>query len=112
MEIRYYRAPNGRSPFMAWLEKLPDRTVRAKIKVKIDRLMRGLFGDTRAVGGGVEELRLHFGPGYRIYYGRIRETIVLLHGGEKRGQRRDIAKAKAYWSAFLEVRDDKTQSER
>ena len=104
VEVRYYIAKSGKAPFIEWLEKLKDRVARAKIKVKIDRLMRGLFGDTKSVGQGIEELRIHYGPGYRVYYGRIRNTVILLLcGGTKGGQRRDIERAKRYWSDYLEA---------
>lgn len=104
IEIRYYLAQDRSAPFIKWLEGLNDRVVRARIKVRIDRLERGLFGDTRALGGGIEELRIHAGPGYRIYYGRIERTVILLlSGGTKDRQQRDIERARQYWAAFLEA---------
>ena len=108
IEIRYFIARDGKAPFIEWLEGLKDRGVRARIKVRIDRLKRGLFSDTKALGGGIEELRIHIGPGYRTYYGRIGKLIVLLLcGGTKNQQRRDIDNAKAYWSDFLETENGK-----
>lgn len=108
MEIRYYITSGGKAPFIDWLEGLKDRTARAKIKVRIDRLMLGLFGDAKKLGNGIEELRISYGPGYRIYYGRIGRTIVLLlRGGTKKHQSEDIAKAKGYWANFLEDSDEK-----
>ncbi len=113
IEIRYYIANNGRAPFIEWLEGLSDRNVRARIKVRIDRLMRGLFGDTKALGDGIEELRIHYGPGYRIYYGRIEGRIViLLCAGTKDRQKKDIDRAKAYWSDFLEARHGKAEGKK
>lgn len=80
--------------FFSWLENLRDRTGRSKLLVRIDRVRLGLFGDTKSVGHGVYELRINFGPGYRIYYARLGKDIVfLLAGGDKSSQKNDIKKA-------------------
>ena len=80
--------------FATWLRTLRDRQARARIQVRIDRLQLGLAGDVRPVGEGVSELRIDYGPGYRVYFiRRGRECIVLLAGGDKRTQERDIRKA-------------------
>lgn len=82
--------------FKAWLSGLRDRQAFLAIGVRLARLARGLLGDHRPLGDGVSELRIHFGPGYRIYVARRGEKlIVLLHGGDKGSQARDIEKAKA-----------------
>ena len=81
--------------FRLWLDGLRDRRARLRIDDRLRRLASGGAGDTKAVGDGVQELRLHFGPGYRIYYLRHdRVLIILLNGGDKSSQARDIAKAK------------------
>jgi putative addiction module killer protein len=81
--------------FRDWLKKLRDRKARLRIGERIDRLVAGNFGDTKSVGDGVQELRMRFGPGYRIYYiWRGDVLIILLMGGDKDSQVRDIAKAK------------------
>ena len=80
--------------FATWLRTLRDRKARARIQVRIDRLRLGLPGDAKPVGEGVSELRIDYGPGYRVYFvRRRREYIVLLAGGDKRTQDRDIDKA-------------------
>jgi putative addiction module killer protein len=80
--------------FAAWFRKLRDRQARARIQVRIDRLQLGLAGDVRPVAEGVSELRIDYGPGYRVYFvQRGRERVILLAGGDKRAQRRDIKKA-------------------
>jgi putative addiction module killer protein len=80
--------------FASWVDDLKDRKTRARILDRIDRLASGNFGDCAPVGSGVFELRLHFGPGYRIYYVRQGETVVvLLCGGDKASQARDIRRA-------------------
>jgi putative addiction module killer protein len=102
-QIKYYRDARGRAPFLEWLEALGDRVARAKIKTRIDRLERGHFGDYRFLGGGVHELKIHFGPGYRIYFGIFERTIVvILHGGSKQTQERDIQTAKERWMTIKE----------
>ena len=82
--------------FAAWLEKLKDRNARARIQVRLDRLALGLAGDVKPVGGGVSELRVDHGPGYRVYFKQQgRELVMLLIGGDKRTQGRDIERAVA-----------------
>jgi putative addiction module killer protein len=99
--IKYYKNDRGQSPFWEWLESLKDRVARANVKVRIDRLERGSFGDWRPVGGGVHELKIHLGPGYRIYFGFLgRSVVVILAGGSKRTQGHDIEKAKGFWKAI------------
>jgi putative addiction module killer protein len=80
--------------FANWLRALRDCQARARIQVRIDRLQLGLPGDVKPVGEGVSELRIDYGPGYRVYFTkRGRELIILLAGGDKRTQERDIKKA-------------------
>ena len=82
--------------FAEWLAELADTRAAAQIAARIDRMGFGLMGDVKAVGDGVSEARIHYGPGYRLYFvQRGRELIVLLCGGDKSSQRRDITKAKA-----------------
>ena len=74
----------------------------AIIQARLNRVRLGNFGDARALGGGVEELRIDYGPGYRIYFGRDGQTVVvLLCAGDKQSQRHDIETAKAYWRDYL-----------
>lgn len=80
--------------FARWFAKLRDRQARARINARIRRLSLGSAGDVKPVGGGVSEMRIDCGPGYRVYYTQAGETlIVLLVGGDKRFQRRDIKRA-------------------
>ena len=81
--------------FSKWLSTLRDRTAKARILVRIDRLRLGLAGDTKSVGDSVSELRIDHGPGYRVYYSWCgRGLVLLLAGGDKRTQKRDILKAR------------------
>jgi putative addiction module killer protein len=80
--------------FAAWFQRLRDKQAKARIQVRIDRLMLGNAGDVRPVGDGVSELRIDYGPGYRVYYVRRGNMlIVLLAGGDKRTQSGDIETA-------------------
>lgn len=80
--------------FANWFRALRDRQARARIQVRIDRLQLGLHGNAKPVGEGVSELRIDYGPGYRVYFMRRgRELIILLAGGDKRTQDRDIQRA-------------------
>ncbi len=80
--------------FVTWLRRLRDRQARARIQVRIDRLQLGLPGNVRPVGEGVSELRIDYGPGYRVYFVRRgRGCVILLAGGDKRTQNRDVKKA-------------------
>lgn len=96
-----YETTDGASPFATWLDSLKDAKARAAIRVRLDRLALGMLGNHHDVSGGVWELRIDFGPGYRIYYGEWKGyVVILLLGGTKRGQNRDIAVAKKYFDDF------------
>ena len=91
----------GKDLYGEWLDNLTDTEGRTAIAVRIDRVAAGNFGDHRSVGQGVWELRIHCGPGYRVYYGEDGPAIVLLLcGGDKRSQRKDISKARRLWAAY------------
>ncbi|HEY1932425.1 MAG TPA: type II toxin-antitoxin system RelE/ParE family toxin [Acetobacteraceae bacterium] len=80
--------------FRQWLDDLADRRAAERIAQRIVRLQAGLLGDVRPVGGGVAELRIDYGPGYRVYFVQRGHVLcILLCGGDKRSQRRDIARA-------------------
>ncbi len=101
--VDYYQDPSGRKPFRDWLYCLRDRVAIARITARLGRLELGNFGDCKFVGNGVRELRISYGPGYRVYYGIHQQSIVLLLlGGDKRGQKRDIDLAVQYWREHQE----------
>lgn len=102
-ELQIYRDPNGREPFTEWLASIRDRKTRNRIQVRLDRLEYGHFGDCKSIGQGIFEIRLQFGAGYRIYFGEVDRTVVLiLGGGDKSSQPRDIEHVEAYWLAYKE----------
>lgn len=87
--------------FQAWLDSLRDRRAAARIKVRIDRLAEGNPGDVKPVGDGLSEMRIDYGPGYRVYFAnRGGIVVILLCGGDKGSQARDIEKAKAMAMAW------------
>jgi putative addiction module killer protein len=99
-EIRYYVAAGGAAPFADWFAKL-DAVVGARITRAIARVEQGNFSNVKSVGEGVLEYRIDFGPGYRVYFGRDGDTIViLLTGGTKKRQQRDIEAAHGYWQDY------------
>jgi putative addiction module killer protein len=103
-ELVEYQEPDGSVPFRAWLTKLKDRTARARIDARLLRIRRGNCGDAKSVGDGVHELRVDYGPGYRVYFAPVGDrVVVLLIGGDKRTQAADIKKAKKYWSTYQEA---------
>lgn len=102
LEILHYQTAVGRRPFEEWFWAFRDPVIRNRIKIRLNRLQFGNLGDAKAVGAGVWELRLHFGPGYRIYIGFCgSDVVILLNGGEKSGQERDIRCAKEFWEDYL-----------
>jgi putative addiction module killer protein len=100
-DIEVYLTEEGRAPFTDWLNPLRDIRGRAKIRTRLDRVRLGNFGDRTSVGGGVEELRIDFGPGYRVYFGQVGSKVVLLLcGGDKSTQEQDICEARRYWKDY------------
>ncbi len=94
---------NGKSPFADWLTSLKDIKTRAIVRVRLDRLRLGNWGDCKSVGEGVQELRIDFGPGYRVYLGQEGDVVILLLcGGSKKSQSKDIEKANQYWHDYQE----------
>ena len=99
--VREYINPDGTSPFRKWLSSLPVET-RARIQARVLRFEAGNLGDHKAVGDSVWEARLDFGPGYRLYFAKTGRTVILLLiGGDKRSQSKDISQAKQYWAQYL-----------
>lgn len=101
IELRSYQTADARRPFDAWLAGLRDPAAKARVGVRLARLRFGNFGDCKPVGAGVLELRIDHGPGYRVYFGRDGdELVLLLVGGDKRTQATDIGKAKEFWNDY------------
>lgn len=101
--LRNYKAVKGSVPFVDWLDALNDSVARQCIRRRLDRVEIGNLGNYRPVGDGVYELKFDFGPGYRIYFAEEAEVLViLLCGGDKSSQVKDIKTAKMYWQELLE----------
>lgn len=100
--IEVYSSEKGKSPFSEWLGKLPTN-VRARISARISRFEDGNLGDVKMLGKGLYEARMFFGSGYRLYFTIVNQkVIVLLAGGDKSSQRKDIERAKEYLENYLE----------
>ena len=108
--IREYITPQGKNPFRDWLRRI-DLRVQARIQARVLRFEAGNLGDHKSVGDGVWEARLDFGPGYRLYFGKDGSSmILLLIGGDKASQFRDIRTAQSYWADYRkETKDGKTK---
>jgi putative addiction module killer protein len=99
-ELLYYLASGGAQPFAEWFVEL-EPVSRAKVTRALVRLQQGNFSNVKSVGEGVLEYRIDFGPGYRVYFGRDGEALViLLTGGTKKRQQRDIEAARGYWRDY------------
>jgi putative addiction module killer protein len=100
--VKLYQAPDGAYPYEVWVDGLKDKVTRHKIQARITRIRQtGNLGRWNSVGGGVVEIALDFGAGYRVYAGRVGlKLILLLCGGDKRTQGTDIANAKNYFAEY------------
>lgn len=99
--INEYVDEKGVAPYSIWLDTIKDKKMRAIIIARVDRMELNNFGDSRPVGEGISELRIHMGPGYRVYYAQEgRNIYILLCGGDKSSQSNDIKLAKKYWASF------------
>jgi putative addiction module killer protein len=100
-EIKKLELQGGLVPFDEWFDSLHDWKMQAAVDARLARVRAGNFGDSKSVGGGVFELRLALGPGLRIYYAlHGRQVVVLLGGGDKSNQSRDIRRAQQLWQQF------------
>ena len=106
--IREYFEPSGRSPFARWFESL-NAPAAAKVTTALIRIEQGNFSNTKSVGAGVYECRIDFGPGYRVYFGKDGDMIViLLGGGTKKRQDKDILTAKECWNDYKQRKAKET----
>lgn len=98
-KVEFYVTTKGKIPFMEWLESLKDIKARVQIKKRLRRAELGNLGEYNTVGQGVFEMKIHFGPGYRVYFGMEgQRLVILLCGGDKRTQSKDIKLAHEYWA--------------
>jgi putative addiction module killer protein len=103
VSVLVFRTRDGRLPFDEWLRELRDQNAVARVMARIGRVRRGNLGDCKPVGKGVCELRVDYGPGYRVYFGQKgSKVVILLCGGDKRTQNRDIRTAQSYWTDYNE----------
>jgi putative addiction module killer protein len=103
VKVLIYEDINGKAAYSHWLDNLRDQRAAAKIEVRVRRIRLGNLGYWDPVGEGVGEIKIDYGPGYRVYFGRVGSTIVvLLCGGDKKTQKKDIERAKEFWRDFKE----------
>lgn len=110
LHLTVFETDNGKEPFTEWMLSL-DAATRNRVLTRILRVKTGNFGDCKFLEEGIFELRFCFGSGYRVYFGKDRETkaiIILLCGGNKGTQRKDIEKAKQYWRLYNEQKTKKS----
>ena len=101
LSVVHYVTEAGKDRYQAWIERLKDKVAKAAITRRVIRIELGDLGDYKRIGDGLSELRIDVGPGYRVYYGSVETTIVvLLIAGTKGTQERDIVRAKTYWQDF------------
>lgn len=102
-EVEIYETRDGKKPFQQWFDSLYDLRLCRAVMRRVDRMSLGNFGDHRALGEGLFELRIHEGPGLRIYYGRFgNRVVIVLSGGDKSKQLKDIHRAHMYWREYRE----------
>jgi putative addiction module killer protein len=97
--IDLFRYTDGRCPFTDWFDSLKT-DVQAVVAKRLDRVEKGLLGDSDPVGEGVSELRIHYGPGYRIFVGFLKDIVVVLTGCDKTAQKRTIPLAQGIWKEY------------
>ena len=100
IEIEFFEDYDGKEPFTEWFKSLKDAMARIKLRQKLDRMAKGNFGDVEPVGKGVSESKIDYGPGYRIYFVDLKKKILILHGGDKRTQAKDIKKSHEYYKEY------------
>ena len=99
--LEYYETADGNVPFREWFAALRDRKAQATVDARLGRVQLGNLGEYEPVGDGVLELKIDVGPGYRVYFGPVgRALILLLCGGDKSTQKKDIKTARSYWADY------------
>ena len=106
-DIKIFQTKAGKRPFNDWLSKIKDKKDKIRIRRRVDRLQLGHYGDFKKLKKNLYELRLFFGPGYRVYFTeQNNEIILLLLGGDKKTQEKDIEKAEKYLEIILGENDE------
>ncbi len=110
-KIELYVTTEGSCPFEDWLTRLKNAKARAKIRVRLDRVSSGNLGDYKSLGSGIFELRIDYGPGYRVYFGQQGEVmVILLCCGDKSSQTSDIRNAEKFWADYKSRQGESDES--
>lgn len=111
IDVKLYRQNDGTEPFSEWLKNLSSSSAKSRVAKAVTKMETGLMADVKSVGKGVQELRLHFEKGYRIYFGYDGHTlIVLLAGSDKKNQQRQIELAHGYWEDYKKQKEEASQT--
>jgi putative addiction module killer protein len=106
-QVEYFVTESGKAPAKEWLDGLKDKITQAILYKRIRQAGMGNFGKTRFIGHGIQELKIDYGPGYRIYYGIYQDRLILLlMAGTKSSQQSDINKAKVFWTEWQECQNE------
>lgn len=106
-EIIEYVTPDGHNPFHEWFLSLKDARAKMRISKRLNTAKAGNLGETRPIGGGAHEMKIDYGPGYRLYFANDgKDIIILLCGGTKRTQQKDINLAQEYWAAYKQEKGE------
>jgi putative addiction module killer protein len=109
LDLIVYQQATGQRPFDKWFDSLRDKQAQSRILMRLRQVRSGTLGDCKPVGEGVIELRIDVGAGYRVYCGRFGEALViLLCGGDKSSQSKDIERAKNYWADWKRSRNEQS----
>jgi putative addiction module killer protein len=99
--LEYYETADGKVPFREWFVTLRDHKAQARIDARLARVQLGNLGESEPVGEGVMELKIDYGPGYRVYFGQVGTSLILLlYGGDKSTQKKDIKTARKHWADY------------
>lgn len=109
-EIQLYHEAGGACPYAEWYQGLKDKKTQAIIDYRLSRVEAGTLGDCKALGEGIYELRIHHGPGWRVYFAQVGNRIILLLcGSDKSSQQQHILKAKAFWKDYQQRMEASSQ---
>lgn len=111
--LRFYSTRSGKEPYREWIDELRDTIAVAQINTRVRRLLLGQYGDIDHIEKDLYELKIHIGPGYRVYFAEQgRKIIILLCAGIKGSQKRDIEQAKFYWKDYLEQYNEQSKNKK
>ena len=100
IEIEFFEDDDGKEPFTEWFNSLTDKMAKVKLRQRLDRIKMGNLGDVKPVGKGISESKIDYGGGYRIYFVELKKRVLILYGGDKKTQAKDIKKSYEYYKKY------------